>query len=44
MLWVNHLFRDHVRRQTRRLALRNDLAPGQPRRIAGEAECFLTYL
>jgi hypothetical protein len=32
-LGVNHLFRDYVRRQTRRLALRNDLTPGQPKRI-----------
>ena len=41
MLWVvNHLIRDYIRRQTRRLALRNDLTPGQPRRIADESEYF----
>jgi hypothetical protein len=33
MLWVNHLFRDYVCRQTRRLALRDDLTPGQSRCI-----------
>jgi hypothetical protein len=37
---VNHLFREYVYRQTRRLALRNDLTPGQPRRIVDESEYF----
>jgi hypothetical protein len=37
MLWVNHLFRDYVCRQTRRLALRNNLTPGQPRRLVDES-------
>ncbi len=40
MLWVTHLFRDYVRRQTRRLALCNDLTPSQLGRIDGESKCF----